>query len=81
MDCRDASRAQSELLDHTLPAAQHVGLRLHLFLCKWCRRYGHQIRFLHRAAREHTGELTEARPHPLSDAARGRIKKRLLDQK
>ena len=48
--CRQASRLQSEALDFNLPFLQRVGLRIHLLLCKWCRRYGEQIRFLREAA-------------------------------
>ena len=49
-NCRQASRLQSEALDHKLPVLQRVGLRIHLLLCKWCRRYGKQIRFLRDAS-------------------------------
>ncbi len=81
LDCREASRAQSELLDHPLPPAKRLGLRLHLLICKWCRRYGKQIRFLRQAAQEHPEELTEAAPEKLSIDARERIKRRLLAKK
>jgi hypothetical protein len=40
LDCRQASRVQSEMLDHPLPLAKRLGLRLHLLICMWCRRYG-----------------------------------------
>jgi hypothetical protein len=76
-DCREASRAQSEMLDHPLPPAKRLGLSLHLLICKWCRRYGKQIRFLRAAAQEHHDELTEAGPQKLSGDARERIKRRL----
>jgi hypothetical protein len=75
--CRDASRLQSEALDHPLSAAKRLGLWLHLLICKWCRRYGKQIRFLHHQAHEHPDELTEALPQKLSPEARERMKQRL----
>ena len=78
LDCSEASRAQSEMLDHTLPGACRVGLWLHLLLCKWCRRYGRQIRFLQATARNHAEKLSEADSRSLSDGARERIKSRLL---
>lgn len=77
LNCREASRAQSEQLDHPLPRATRIGLWLHLIICKWCRRYGKQIRFLRETAHEHPGELTEAAPQQLSAPARERIKERL----
>ena len=75
--CRQASRLQSEALDHRLPLLQRIGLRIHLLLCKWCRRYGKQIRFLRDAAHEHPDELLESARQKLSDAARERMKQRL----
>ena len=78
-DCRDAARAQSEMLDRALPPARRTGLWLHLLLCQWCRRYGLQIRFLRDAAREHQDELAGTEADGLSEAARERIKWRLRD--
>jgi len=80
-DCREASQAQSEALDHPLPRSKRVGLWLHLLICKWCRRYGKQIRFLRVAAHEHHDELTDAVPQKLSPTARERIKRRLQSEK
>jgi hypothetical protein len=79
LDCREASCAQSESLDHPLPFAKRVGLSLHLVLCRWCRRYGKQIRFLRVAAHEHPEEMAEAAPQKLSGEARDRIKRRLFE--
>jgi hypothetical protein len=76
-NCRQASRLQSETLDHKLPVLQHLGLRIHLLLCKWCRRYGRQIRFLRAAAHEHPDELVEPARQKLPEAARERMKQRL----
>jgi hypothetical protein len=75
--CREAARLQSLALDHKLSLRQRLGLRLHLFLCKWCNRYGNQLRFLRRAAREHPERLAESGPPKLSDEARERMKQRL----
>jgi hypothetical protein len=80
MNCREAARAQSELLDHNLPALRRLRLRLHLLLCQWCRRYGRQIRFLHEAARDESGKLSESGSRVLSAEARERIKRRLKDE-
>jgi predicted AAA+ superfamily ATPase len=75
--CRDASRLQSEALDKKLSLSKRFGLSLHLMICKWCRRYGKQIRFLRDAAHEHPENLSEAVPQKLSSEARERIKQRL----
>ena len=76
-DCREASRLQSEALDHPLPPAQRFGLRVHLLLCRWCRRYGKQIRFLRQAAHGHPDSLAQAIPEELSSEARARLKQSL----
>src|SRR5438128_12507091 len=75
--CKTAARLQSEALDRKLPLPQRFGLRVHLLLCKWCRRYGKQITFLHSAAHEHADEMAEPVPQKLSAKARDRIKQKL----
>jgi len=80
LDCCAASRAQSERLDHPLPRMTRIGLWLHLLICKWCRRYGKQIRFLRHAAHEHQEDLAASEPQKLSAEARERIKRRLQEK-
>jgi hypothetical protein len=75
--CKTATRLQSETLDRKLPLRQRFGLRVHLLLCKWCRRYGKQVTFLRNAAHEHRDEMTEPVPQKLSDEARERIRQKL----
>jgi hypothetical protein len=75
--CREATRLQSKALDRKLPLRQRLGLRIHLLLCKWCRRYGKQITFLRSATRQHGHEDQPLPPRTLSLEARERIKQRL----
>jgi hypothetical protein len=77
--CRDASRLQSEALDQSLPLGKRLGLRLHLLLCRWCRRYGKQLHFLRHTVHEHPHELNTA-PRSLSTEARERLKQSLRDE-
>jgi hypothetical protein len=79
-NCREAVRAQSEALDHPLPASKRFGLWAHLLICQWCRRYGQQVRFLAEAAREREETLVAGEPQALSRGARERIKERLRSQ-
>jgi hypothetical protein len=79
--CRQATRLQSAALDGPLTPAQKVGLRIHLCLCKWCRRYGTQIRFLRDATHTHPEKLIGPQLQKLPDAARERIKQRLQSEK
>jgi len=75
--CREALRLQSDALERPLPPTRRPGLWLHLLLCKWCRYYGLQIRFLRHAAHKHPDELTQATPQKLSPEARERIRQKL----
>ena len=79
-NCREATRLQSEALDHPLGLGQRIGLRIHLFLCKWCRRYGKQIGFLRSAAHRHEGHEQCLPPQSLATEARERIKQRLREE-
>ena len=77
MSCKEAARLQSEALDRELSLRERLGLRLHLFLCKWCRRYGNQLRFLRSAAHECEEHASAALPQGLSPETRERIKQKL----
>src|SRR5262249_54449737 len=79
-DCREVSRVQSEAFDHSLSATKRAGLRMHLLMCRWCRRYGKQIRILRQAVREHPNEVNEVPQQTLSPEARERLKQSLRDQ-
>ena len=79
--CRQVSRLQSDVLDQPLSLPKRFGLRLHLLVCKWCRRYGKQILFLREAVHEHPDELSQATPRTLSPEARERLKNSLRGEK
>jgi hypothetical protein len=79
--CKQAVRLQSAALDGKLSLRERLGLRIHLVLCTWCRRYGKQIRFVQTATREHAGEKQVLPQRTLSDEARERIKQRLQSDK
>jgi hypothetical protein len=75
--CREVVRMSSDALDRPLPPTKRFGLWLHLLLCKWCRRYGAQVRLLNRAAHDHPDKLAETIPQNLSPEARERIQQKL----
>ena len=75
--CRQTARLQSDALDRPLPLSKRIGLVFHLLVCRWCRRYGKQIRFLRQAVHEHHDEVAEATPRQLSPEASERLKRTL----
>jgi len=79
--CKEAIRLQSEALDRELPLPERLGLRFHVLLCKWCRRYGQQIRFLREAVRKHAEDEPGPPAQALSVAAKTRIKRMLRAEK
>lgn len=52
--------------------AQRLGMKAHLLVCAWCRRYGRQIRFLQRFAGPDLHHPLS--PASLSSAARDRLR-------
>jgi hypothetical protein len=78
--CREVTRLQSDSLEQPLSFSKRLGLLFHLLFCRWCRRYGKQIRFLHEAVREHPDGFAEAHPRALSPEARERLKRALRER-
>ena len=75
--CKQASRLQSEAMDRNLSWLEAVGLRVHLVLCKWCRRYGKQLKFLRHAAHQCDEQPSCGTVAKLAPEARERIKQKL----
>ena len=78
LNCRDATRLVSESMDRELSGLERLGLSLHLFTCRLCKRYRSQLLLLRRAVRElvRTGKLRLG----LSPSARQRIRGAILGQ-
>lgn len=75
--CREATRLQSEAMDRPLSLRKRIGLRIHLVLCRWCRRYGKQIGFLRSVAHQHEKHEAILPTQTLRPEAKQRIKERL----
>jgi len=50
-NCREATWFYSRSLDGAVPLSARLGTRIHLLLCKRCRRYSRQTLFLRAACR------------------------------
>jgi predicted anti-sigma-YlaC factor YlaD len=71
--CRRAAELTSRSLDGRLSLAQRALLRLHALTCGGCRRYGDQLRRLHRVLARLVATTAPAGPG-LPPAARERLR-------
>jgi predicted anti-sigma-YlaC factor YlaD len=69
LSCRDVTGLASDHLDGVLPLRSRLGLRLHLWMCAYCRLYVRQIAQVATLLRSLGGRPTEppALPHELRD--------------
>ena len=58
LTCKQASQLLSQSLDRNLSWQERLTLRLHLFICKYCKRFGQQLLAL-RVALKRMGENVE----------------------
>jgi len=50
-NCKEVSRLVSESLDRKLPLYQRIGVRVHLLMCKFCRRFEQQLMLIRKTLR------------------------------
>ena len=86
LNCKQATAPVSQSLERKLSLGQRLGLKLHLFICHWCRNYARQLRFLHHIApaiKAHIeGQQEEALPEQAKTRIRAEFQRRLrLDER
>ena len=47
LSCKKASQIISQSLDRPLTMREHFALKLHLLICKYCKRFSQQVQTLH----------------------------------
>lgn len=65
MTCEEVAAIARDHVEGRLPGRAGLGVRLHLAMCKHCRRYLRQLRATLRLLREQPGDA----PHPDEEAA------------
>jgi hypothetical protein len=77
LSCKKVSLLLSQKLDQPLPHMKRIELRIHLWMCSACSNFEKHLQFLHKAVGllDEKQQLNGAK---LSDAARKRIRKALL---
>jgi predicted anti-sigma-YlaC factor YlaD len=81
LTCKDASHLISQRLERPLGWRERMGLRLHLLMCQYCRRFERQMALLRTALRK-LGERSEAEQQDidLPPEARERIRQALAER-
>jgi len=72
--CTEAARLISESQDSPIPLTARVGLRLHLAICRHCRKYKRQIQFMRHAFGQYQDHME---PMHLPNEARQQIVREL----
>ena len=78
--CKEITQLVSEGMDRRLPWRKRLAIRLHLSLCRLCRRYEKQLRLLRAGTRRYADPEQNIAEKSLSTAARDRLS-RALDRK
>ena len=76
-NCAEMSRLASLALEQPLSLRMRFKVWLHHLICVWCKRYAHQLKFLHRAAPRLQNDWEQMPSHSLSDEAKHRMAARL----
>lgn len=71
--CREATALISQGLDAHLGWRQRLALRLHLLICRWCRRYLVQVHLLRQALRSQAGDPARLAASGMPPEARRRL--------
>jgi hypothetical protein len=51
LSCKQASQLISQSLDRSLTLRERIALKLHLIICKYCKRFSQQVQTLRNAMR------------------------------
>ncbi len=75
--CKDVNPLISEALDHSLSFGNQVRLKIHLAICKVCRRYQEQIKLVRDLCRKFKGDPLTPSKVFLNDSIKDKIKQEL----
>ena len=74
--CQDVSQKMSQSMDEPLPLLQHLGIRLHLMMCRYCARCHSQLMTLRKLCRaEALPHLTKKHLNPFPRSQKGESKR------
>jgi len=77
LNCKQASQIISQSLDNPLSWSDRTKLKFHLFLCRACNRFSHQLRLLSDAIQRIKNDTENDNSIELSLEAKARISHRI----
>jgi hypothetical protein len=73
-NCKDISSLLSRSMDKKLPLSTRLGIKFHLMMCKFCRRYEKQLLIIHAAFKE---EIIVPLPKSIREKIKATLQKEL----
>ena len=73
LSCKKASQIISQSLDRPLTMRESFALKLHLFVCKYCKRFSQQVQTLRVAIKIMVSSIESNNNIEMSSAAKKRI--------
>ena len=73
LDCKQTSQLISQSLDRPLTMRERFALKVHLFVCKYCKRFSQQVQTLHVAIKTVVSSIESNNNILMSSAAKKRI--------
>ena len=73
LSCKQASQIISQSLDKPLTMRERFALKLHLIICKYCKRFSQQVQTLRVALKQMISSIENNNTIELPSAAKNRI--------
>jgi Putative zinc-finger len=73
LDCKQTSQLISQSLDRNLTLRERFALRLHLFVCKYCKQFSQHLQTLRVALKQMTSSIEDNNTIEMPSAAKKRI--------
>ena len=73
LDCKQTSQLISQSLDRSLTFRERIALRLHLFICKYCKQFSQHLQTIRVALKQMTSSIESNDGIAMPSAAKSRI--------
>ena len=73
LDCKQASQLISQSLDRSLTLRERLSLKLHLFICEFCKRFSQHMRTICVALKQMTNSIESNDGIEMPSAAKSRM--------